>query len=171
MSDHAHVPAAKLKRHHFEQSPVWAYCLEAEGTAGADESSVRPADASEIARGSYGEFLVAATYTLRGKQSFPGAVQIDALGGEIVAEPAFVFLLDRHLEPISTQTDRLLSRYTQCPGNTPKRWALNLVLPHESKPRSAGIRKTFGFHLASLVVSLAMSVLKRRLQRQRGGEA
>ena len=171
MSDHPPTSAEELKRHHFESAPVWAYCIESEDDPDLDESYVKPASISDISTGSYRQFLVAATYTLRSKHSLPGAVQIDAFGGKVVLNPAFVYLLDRQLPPISMDTDRLLSRYSKFPGNTPKRWTLQLTLPGESRPRSARIRKTFGFHLAVIVVRLGKSFLKRRLQRQQGGDA
>lgn len=171
MSDLAPISAEKLKRHHFDEAPVWTYCLDSEDDRVSDESYVRPATSSDVSDGSYGQFLVAATFTLKSKHTLPGAVQIDVLGPKVVLDPAFVFLLDRQLSPISMDTDRLLSRYTKFPGNTPRRWTLQLTLPGESRPRSAHIRKTLGFHLAVLVVRLGMSVLKRRLQRQQRGDA
>jgi hypothetical protein len=171
MSDLAPIAAEKLKRHHFDKSPVWAYCLNSEGDHDSDESYVRPATISDISRGSYGQFLVAATFTLKSKHTLPGAVQIDVPERKAVLDPAFVFLIDRQLSPISMDTDRLLSRYTRFPGNTPRKWALQLALPGESRPRNAHIRKTLGFHLAVLVVRLGMSFLKRRLQRQQRGDA
>lgn len=171
MTDLAPISAEKLKRHHFDETPVWAYCLDSEGDRDSDESHVRPAAMSDISRGTHGQFLVAATFTLKSKHTFPGAVQIDVLGQKVVLAPAFVFLLDRQLSPISMDTDRLLSRYTKFPGNTPRKWVLQRALPGESKPRHAHIRKSLGFHLAVLVVRLGMSILKRRLQRQQRGDA
>lgn len=169
--EHQHISVEQLKRDHFEQSPVWAFCLESEGAIGIDESTVRPADLSELGAGSYGSYLVSASYSLKGKQVLPGAVQLDVLGRKVAQAPAFLFLLDRHLDAVSMETDRLLSRHTKFPGNTPKSWQLKVMLPNESRPRSGLIRKSFGFHLASLVISLGRSVLKRRMKKHRGTDA
>lgn len=168
MAHAAHVAVAKLTRHDLERSQIWEYCLELEGTSGIDESTVRPVDTPRDDSELLTQYLVSATYTLKHGQEFPGVVLVEMLGKKKHLEPEFIFLLDRHLAPVSMETERLLAKYTNHPGNRPTRWKLDVPLPGESRKRTGTIRRGLGFSLASLIIRLAMSRMKRGQGKARG---
>ena len=147
-------PSATLHRHHLAAHPVWEYCLDSEGDDAIDESHVRPCATPVVPRGTHAQFVVSATITLRDKTPLPGAVAVDVLGDKVLTTPMFVFLLDRQLDLVSMETDRLLSRYTKSPGNRVVRWTLDVVVEGERRPRTGRISRSIVFQLASLAIRL-----------------
>lgn len=153
------IPADRLKRSHFGQSRAWSFVDPSDSAGNDDESCVLPVDLLRLGDAEFGQFLVAAVMKLSTGVELPGAVQLTRLGGRIEIVPAFVFMLDRQLEPISMETERLLSRFTKTPGVRVTRWRLEIVLPGESRMRAGSIRRSFVYLMASTLVRLGLRKL------------
>lgn len=159
MNELESVPAARLKRSHFEQSRAWSFVDPSDSTRDEDESCVVPVEVLRLRDAEFGQFLVAAMMKLSTGVELPGAVQLTRLGKRMEIVPAFVFMLDRQLEPIAMETERLLSRFTKTPGVRVTRWRLEFVLPGESRIRSGSIRRSFVYLMASTLVRLGLRKL------------
>lgn len=156
-------PVTTLTRADFASTPVWEWTLDNE-SLGSDESYVRPVPGDMVPRGQFRQYLVAAVATLKDKTEIPACVMVTVEGQRASFTPEFVFLLDRQLPFVSSETERLLSRYTTHSGNRVVRWRLGVTLQGESQLRQGSVRRSFGYVLVSLAIRIAL----RRLS---GGRA
>ena len=153
-------PANKLVRKDFVEHPVWQWVTDCEGET--DESCVHPYSGSQVPQAEFRQYLVAATITLRDGAILPGCVEVTTLQGKRAQfYPLFVFLMDRQLECVSNETDRLLSRHTQFSGNRPVKWQLAVLLAGEKKLRYGSVRRSMLYLLLSFLIKIATRKLRR----------
>jgi hypothetical protein len=136
-------PYAKLTRADLQQSPIWEWLPEDDSTEPVDtidESCVGPTDLVEIPRGSFSQFIVAASIELKSGDLMPGIAEVTTAEGAISIQPTTVFLLDRHLQIPGVETNRLLTRYTKSIDNCPVGWRLAILIEGESELRSGEIK-------------------------------
>lgn len=160
LAQDAGVPRSvrELRPADFAASPIWTWCVDDEVHADADESFVRPVLAPAVPRAAVGQWLVAATAILKDGREMPACVEVTSIQGRVRFHPLFVFLLERQLEFVSNETDRLLGRYTKHPANRPVKWRLEVLMEGERRLRQGRVKRS----LLSLLVTLALSRAMRR---------
>ena len=149
-------PANRLSRQDFVLHPIWEWALVEANGAKADESFVRPVVSQAIPLGEFQQYLVSAIAVLKDGAEFPACVEVSVHGRQIRFNPLFVFLLDRQLDFVSNETDRLLSRYTKHLGNRPVKWKLIPMIEGEQNPRKGRVARSLLYLFASFGLSLAM---------------
>jgi hypothetical protein len=161
MNTTAPVPVHALTAENLRASPVWAYLLDAEGDEEIDESYVKPV-AAPPPIGSYGSYLLSATYTLPGGEELPGAVQLDQLGTKRQFTPMLIHAAGKSLDPLAADVARQLSRLRKTPSGPPIRWTLAITLPDDNAPASGRIARSRWFQALALLAQLVSLFFTRR---------
>jgi hypothetical protein len=144
------IPANKLSAADLMANPVWRFFTDAEGGEEVDESHVGPCN-EPLALGTFGSYLVAATYRLKNGASLPGAVQVDVLGKKAHFTPAVVYAREKSVDPLDRDAERRLSRTTKTSDAKPMRWELAVTFHGENQTRRGRIaRSTYGTALLLL---------------------
>lgn len=86
----------------------------------------------------------------------PACVEATLLKGRVRFHPLFLFLLERQLDFVSNETDRLLSRYTKHPANRPVKWRLEVLVEGEHRKRQGRVKRSLLYLLVMLALSRAM---------------
>ena len=161
MRDSHSVPVYQLTEADFQRHPVWQFQTAAEGEQGVDESHAFPATGA-LQRGSFGSFMVAATYTLTHGPEMQGAVQADILGAKVLVTPTSMFVHGKTVDPLARDVTTRLARITKTPKNRPERWRLDVLFNGESKTRSGRIARSAFAQALGLVLRLILLRLSRR---------
>jgi len=143
------ISANKLSAADLMANPVWRFHADAEGGEEVDESHLVPCN-EPLALGSFGSYLVAATYRLKNGASLPGAVQVDVLGKNAHFTPAVVYARDKSVDPLDRDAERRLSRITKTSDAKPIRWELAVTFHGENQTRRGRIARTYGTALLLL---------------------
>ncbi|WJN61118.1 hypothetical protein [Pseudomonas sp. SO81] len=144
------ISANKLSAADLRTNPIWRFRTDAEGGEEVDESHVAPHN-EPLALGTFGSYLVAATYRLKNGATLPGAVQVDVLGEKAYFTPAVVYARERSVDPLDRDAERRLSRITKMSDAKPMRWELAVTFHDESQTRRGRIaRSTYGIALLLL---------------------
>lgn len=146
-------PFQKLTREDLSNSPIWEWCVDDEVEDDQDETWVRAVEQEHIPKFEFGQYLVSAKAILTDGSSIPACVEVTVSNGRATFDPLFVFLLDRHLDFVSVETTRLISRYTKTPDNKPSSWELNVMLEGEKKLRKQKIHVSSALARAIALVS------------------
>ena len=147
MGSSGSVPANTLSASDLQSHPIWQFRTDEE----VDESHVAP-NIEPLAIGTYGSYLVAATYGLKNGASLPGSVQVDVLGKKVYFTPAAVYALGKQVDPLAHDAEQRLSRITKTVNTRPLHWELTVAFHGEQQVRRGRIaRSTFGTALALLV--------------------
>lgn len=155
------VPVHTLTTENLRQFAVWRYLLDDEGGEGTDESFVTPADEVPPA-GSYGSFVVAATYLLHGGGELPGAVQLDQLGSKRQFTPILIHAAGKCLDPLASDITVRLARLQKAPDSAPVRWTLNITLPGDQAPTSGRIYRSRALQALAVFIQLVSLFFARR---------
>jgi hypothetical protein len=149
----------------LQRDPVWQFKMESEGEDGVDESHASPNPAG-LRIGSFGSFIVRATYVLQTGQELPGAVQVDLLGPKVFFSPAFLCVQGKQLDPDAPDLETRLTRITKIAGGRPKSWRLSVPFAGESKPRTGRIAQSRFIQAAGVFWQLVRLRFSRRGHRQ-----
>lgn len=155
------VPACKLTQADFQRHPVWRFELDSEHHTGADESHVSPA-AEALRLGTYGSFLVAATFGLKNGQELPGAVQVDLLGKKVLFTPAVIHAQGKSLDPLGSDTHSRLGRIVKASQAQPIAWRLDAHFTGEPAVRRGRISQSTWVRALGLLVRLILLRFTRR---------
>ena len=147
------VSVATLTSEKLRHTPVWRYLQDDECNDDQDESFVTPADEAPPI-GAHGSYVVSATFTLRGGEKLPGAVQVDQLGTKRYFTPILIDAAGKCLDPLATDVAARLSRLRKTPSGPPVRWRLDITLPGDSAPASRRIFKSRTLQAFSLLARL-----------------
>jgi len=158
------VPAYNLTEADFQRHPIWQFELDSEHKVGANESHVSPAAATALSLGTYGSFLVAATFRLKNGHELPGAVQVDFLGDKVHFTPTAIFARGKLLDPLSSDAQRRLARIIKTSGAKPVVWRLNAYVAGESTLRRGRI---WQFTLVKALILLVQLISLRFTPRHR----
>jgi hypothetical protein len=144
-------PLRKITREDLAAFPIWEWAIDEEDAGDRDESYVRPTSHASIPTGYFSQFIVAADAELRDGATLPAVVEVTLNEMARSFEPLSVLLLDRHLDFVSVETTRLLSRYTKVVDNYPVRWQLRVPVSGEEKLRRAKVRRSLGLRFLTLI--------------------
>lgn len=147
--------ASSLTRVDFESFPIWKWQLD-DGIGENNESLVLPVNSQVIPRANFEQYLVSAVAILKDGTEFPAYCEITVSGSRVRCVPSFVFLLDRQLDFVSNETDRLLSRYTKCIGNRPIKWRLVPKVEGEMRVRRGRVRRSLFYMVLSFLIERAV---------------
>lgn len=157
------LPVPELTAEHLRAHPVWAFLTDDEGEENQDESFVKPLPAPPSV-GSYGSYVLSATFTLREGDQIPGAIQLDQLGNKRHFTPILIHAAGKQLDPLDPDVEKRLTRLRKTPGGPPVRWVLDITLPGDAAPLS---RKFSRFRAIRILGMLAKLVLLRFTPRGR----
>jgi hypothetical protein len=149
----------------LQRDPVWQFKVESEGEDGVDESHVSP-NLDSLRLGSFGSFIVRATYVLKSGQELPGAVQVDLLGTKVFLTPAFLCVKGKQLDPDAPDLETRLTRITKIAGGRPTSWRLSVPFAGESTPRTGRIAQSRFIQAAGVFLQLVRLRFSRRSHRQ-----
>ena len=156
------ISAEKLSVKDFQSHPIWQFCMDAEGDADVDESHLAPS-IEPPALGTFGSYLVAATYGLKNGASLPGSVQVDILGQKARFTPAVVYAQGKAVDPLAPDAEVRLARITKTSNTRPLHWELSVPFQGERTVRSGQIAKsTPGTALALLARLLFLRFTRRQ---------
>lgn len=139
-----------LTREDFTDYPIWEWAIGEEGADGEDESFVRPTPLASVPKREYAQFIVAANATLRRGSVLPAYAEVTVKSHAIAVKPMSLFLYDRHLDIIATETTRALSYLTQEVDNYPATWALTVPIDGEAKPRQGKVLRSMRLQLTAI---------------------
>lgn len=128
---------AKLNRADLSEEPVWEWVSGEDEEQ--DETWVRPTSHRSVPKSEFAQFVVNAVATLRDGGEVPACVEVTTSNEGVHCEPAFVFLLDRHLEFLGMETSRMFSKYTKTLNNHPVAWRLAVLIDGESTYRTGEV--------------------------------
>jgi len=140
----------QVTRDDFASYAVWEWAVGEDGSDGEDESFVRPTPFTSIPKREFAQFIVAASATLRGGSVMPACAEVTVKGDAITVNPMSIFLYDRHLDIVATETTRALSYLTQEADNYPASWALNVPIDGEAMPRQGKVPRGMGLQLLAM---------------------
>ena len=140
----------QVNQEDFAAYPIWEWAIGEGEAEGEDESYVRPTLLASIPKREYAEFIVAARATLRRGSSMPACADVTVKGDAIAVAPMSIFLYDRHLDILATETTRALSYLTQEADNYPSAWELTVPVEGESTPRHGKVPRGMGLHLKAM---------------------
>ena len=140
----------QVTREDFAEYPVWEWAIGEEGSEGEDESFVRPTPLTSIPKRELAQFIVAASATLRSGSVMAACAEVTVKGDAITVTPMSIFLYDRHLDIVATETTRALSYLTQEADNYPAAWELNVPIEGEAKPRQGKVPRSMGLQLKAM---------------------
>ncbi len=140
----------QITREDFADFPVWEWAIGEGGAEGEDESFVRPTPLASIPRREFAHFVVAASATLRRGSMMPACAEVTVKGETITVNPMSVFLYDRHLDILATETTRALSYLTQEADNYPATWELNVPIDGEARSRQGKVPRSMGLQLMAM---------------------
>lgn len=161
MSSSGSVSANTLSASDLQSHPIWQFRTDAEGDEELDESHVAPCT-EPVALGTYGSYLVAATYGLKNGASLPGSVQVDVLGKKVHFTPTVVYVQGKQVDPLARDAEQRLSRITKTSNTRPLRWGLTVAFQGEMQVRRGRIaRSTLGTALALLVRLVLLRFIRR----------
>ena len=132
MAPTASIAVCELTEADLEREPIWQFRTEAEGKDDVDESHASP-NPDGLRVGSFGSFIVQATYVLKNGQELPGAVQVDLLGPKVLLAPAFLWAQGKQLDPLAPDVETRLRRITGVPNSRPSCWRLGVPFAGESR--------------------------------------
>jgi hypothetical protein len=156
------ISADQLSATDFQLHPIWQFRTNAEGDADADESHVTPST-EPLALGSFGSYIVAATYGLKNGANLPGSVQVDMLGQKVFFTPVVVYAKGKAVDALAHDAALLLARITKTANTQPLKWELAVVFHGERAARRGRIaRSKFGRALALLVQLFLLRLSGRR---------
>ena len=136
-------PYAKLNRADLVEFPIWEWLPDDAASdidGSTDESFIQPTHLSKIPSNGFGQYIAAATISLRNGERLPGIVEVTTANDSISIQATTVFLLDRQLQIPGMETNRLLTRYTKILENYPVGWELNVRIGEESESRTGAIK-------------------------------
>jgi len=163
MNSSSSVSANSLSAADLMANPVWRFRTDAEGDAEGDESHVAPTT-EPLALGTFGSYLVAASYRLKNGASLPGSVQVDVLGQKVLFTPAVVYAQEKSVDPLGRDAEQRLSRITKTSDAKPIRWELAVPFHGENETRRGRIaRTTIGTALVLLTRLILLRFSRRRL--------
>lgn len=139
-----------VTREDFADYPIWEWAIGEEGSDGEDESFVRPTPLASIPKREFAQFIVAANATLRRGSVMPAYAEVTVKGEAITVNPMSIFLYDRHLDIVATETTRALSYLTQEVDNYPATWALTVPIDGETKLRHGKVPRGMGLQLMAM---------------------
>jgi hypothetical protein len=144
------ISAEQLSATDLQSHPIWQFRMDAEGDEDVDESYVTPST-EPLALGSFGSYIVAATYGLNNGASLPGSVQVDMLGQKVHFTPAVVYAMGKAVDPLAHDAELRLARITKTSNTRPSIWELTVPFHGERAVRRGRIAKsTFGKAIALL---------------------
>jgi hypothetical protein len=147
MGSSGSVSADTLSASDLQLNPIWQFRTDGE----VDESHVAPS-MEPVALGTYGSYLVAATYGMKNGASLPGSVQVDVLGKKVYFTPAVMYAQGKQVDPLAQDAEQRLSRITKTSNTRPVHWELSVAFQGEKQLRRGRIaRSTFGTALGLLV--------------------
>ncbi|MFZ2161049.1 MAG: hypothetical protein WAW02_02420 [Sideroxyarcus sp.] len=156
------ISANKLCPADLQSHPIWQFRMEAEGVADVDESYVSPSTES-LALGTFGSYIVAATYGLKNGASLPGSVQVDLLGQKVYFTPAVVYAQGKPVDPLARDAGLRLARITKTSNTQPVHWELAVAFHGERSLRRGRIaQSTFGTALSLLLRLMFLRFSGRR---------
>jgi hypothetical protein len=124
--------------------------VDAEGDADGDESHVAPST-EPLALGTFGSYIVAATYRLKNGASLPGSVQVDMLGQKVHFTAVVVYAQGKAVDPLAHDAELRLARITKASNTRLSHWELAVLFHGERTARRGQIAKsTFGTTMALL---------------------
>jgi hypothetical protein len=135
--------------------------LDGESDTVADESHVIPAAGAPLA-GSYGSYIVSATFSTRSGVTYPGAVQLDQLGNKRHLTPVLLHISGKILDPLALNVADRIARITKSPAVQLDSWRLEIALPGETQPHSDRIARTRFGQALGLAVNLIQLRFARR---------
>ena len=134
----------------FASYAIWEWAIGEEEAFGEDESFVRPTPLASIPKRDFAQFIVAASATLRLGSVVPACAEITVHGDAITVSPMSIFLHDRHLDILATETTRALSYLTREADNYPARWELKVLIDGEAAPRQGKVPRGIGMQLLEM---------------------
>ncbi|MEQ1516838.1 MAG: hypothetical protein ABL931_10155 [Usitatibacteraceae bacterium] len=156
------ISAEQLSATDLRSHPIWQFRMDAEGNEDVDESHVTPS-AAPLALGSFGSYIVAATYGLKNGANLPGSVQVDVLGQKVHFTPAVVYAKGKAVDALAHDAELRLARITQTSNTRPLNWQLAVPFHGERAVRRGRIAKsTFGKAMATLVQLFLLRLSGRR---------
>lgn len=140
----------QVTRDDFAAYAVWEWAIGEDEAEGQDKSFVRPTPLTSIPKREFAQFIVAATATLRNGSVMPAYAEVTVKGEAIAVRPMSIFLYDRHLDFIATETTRALSYLTQVADNYAASWDLKVPIDGEAKPRRGRVPRGMGLQLLAI---------------------